>query len=326
MSRLLDHFERIAIISLPQREDRRSRLMNNLAQTDLATPEDLTWMEAVDGRNESIPSWWDAGVGAWGCRLSHLNVLRQARKDQLENILILEDDVVFHPRAAQWLEAVMEVLPSDWGQFFLGGQYSDTPKATASPLLVESNGIVRTHAYAVHHSLYSQLIAVIENEVEYQNNPGWHIDHQFSWHHQEGHWKTYAPSWWIAGQEEGDTDIAKGRLSRRWWQHGFHFWKLPFVQVPATIPKQRELVFTEAPDSRDPFDLAHWFRRAAFEAWSQGRLPGIPNNLFSTTEIRRYWPAGTRDVTDINLSSLADYPANGLFNHPFSQIEKEHQQ
>ena len=145
MSQLLDHFERLVVISLPERAERRARLQTHLTKTHLAKPDELKWVEAVDGRKENIPSWWQSGAGAWGCRLSHLKVLRQAQQDQLENILILEDDVVFHPRSPDWLASVMPHLPTDWGQFFLGGEYHKAPSKTKSPLLVESHGITRTH-------------------------------------------------------------------------------------------------------------------------------------------------------------------------------------
>ena len=319
MSHLRDHFDRIAIISLPEREERRVRLRKNLFETNLATAEDLTWVEAVNGRESTIPDWWHAGAGAWGCRFSQLKVLKEAQRDGLQSVLILEDDATFHPRSREWLTSVMRDLPADWEQLFLGGEYMAKPEPTASPFVLKGNGIARTHAHAVHHSLFEQLIATIANDTEYQENHEWQVDHQLSWHHQQGHWTAYAPAWWIAGQEEGETDIAKGSLPRRWWQLGLEFWKLPFVHLPEEILRE-ELYWPEAPASRDPFELALWFRRAAFEAWSQGRLPALKENLFSGKEVRRYWPAGLKSGKEAEISALADYPANSLFEHPFNSL------
>lgn len=324
MSRLLDHFDRIAIISLPEREERRRRLLTNLTATGLAAPEDLTWVEAVDGRKEKLPSWWKQGPGAWGCRFSQLKILKEAQQDQLDSILILEDDAVFHPRASQWLQEVMPALQNDWGQFFLGGEFYNEPTPTANPLLVEGDGITRTHAYAVHHHLYSHLIDIIGDNDEYELNPDWHVDHQFRHHQQLGEWKSYAPAWWLAGQEEGATDISHGTLPRRWWQWGLDFWRLPFIRIGDDHScEEAHLAFAEAPDTADTLDLAHWFRRSAFEAWEQGRLPACREGSFTIKEIARFWPAGSRTHPDDPsvLANLADYPANGLFDHPFSQIK-----
>ena len=323
MTTLRDHFDRIAIISLPERRERRERLLKNLTSTGLATPEDLTWVEAVDGRKENLPAWWQEGAGAWGCRHSQLKVLRDAQKDGLNSVLILEDDAVFHSRSSEWLTDVMAALPEDWDQFFLGGQFTEPPKASAHPLILIGNGITRTHAYAVHRKIFQRLINIVSDDQEYQQNPTWHVDHQYR--HHQNKWNTYAPAWWLAGQEEGETDIAKGKLPRRWWQQGLDFWKLPFIQVPDDSPSQNKLlVFATPPESNDSFDLAHWFRRAAYEAWEQGRLPACRESLFTSQTITRHWPAGFQSFQghEPAISALADYPANGLFDHPFSQKQQ----
>jgi GR25 family glycosyltransferase involved in LPS biosynthesis len=150
MSTLLNHFERITIISLPERDDRRESLLKNLTTYGLAEPTDLTWLEAVEGRNVDLPSWWKSGPGAWGCRFSQLAAIESAQRDGLNNLLILEDDVVFHPRAGEWLDDIMGILPNGWGQLFLGGQHMLPPKATKHPKLLEGKCITRTHAYAVN--------------------------------------------------------------------------------------------------------------------------------------------------------------------------------
>jgi len=64
MTPLKQYFDRIAIISLPDHEDRRQQILTNLTTLGLATPEELTWVDAVDGRKAEIPSWWKAGHGA----------------------------------------------------------------------------------------------------------------------------------------------------------------------------------------------------------------------------------------------------------------------
>ena len=264
----------------------------------------------IGGTRERAPG----GAGSHNSKF-----FKTPKRDGLDSVLILEDDATFHPRSREWLSAVMRDLPKDWGQLFLGGQYMANPAATESPLILKGDGIARTHAHAVHHSLYEQLIATIANDAEYQANPGWQIDHQFGWHHQQEHWTAYAPAWWLAGQEEGVTDIAKGELPRRWWQLGLEFWKLPFVCLPEEILRE-ELYWPEAPASRDPFELALWFRRAAFEAWSQGRIPALKEGLFSAKEGRRYWPAGLKSGEEAKIPLLADYPANSLFEHPFNSL------
>ncbi len=317
---LIDHFDRIAVISLPHRADRRERLLANLRQRGLAEEHDLTWAEAVDGRREPLPPWWKQGPGAWGCRASQLAVLEAARRDGLETVLILEDDAHFHHRAAEWLDMLMPLLPDDWDFFFLGGQHMRAPTPTADPRLLRGRGISRTHAYAVHRRAFDSVIQNVGDRSLYEAPPRLqHIDHQFADGHSSGLWRAYAPAWWLAAQEEGQSNIARQAYPRRWWVPGSHYWRLPFVQPPqagagAEWIYQPENAEAEIPP--DQLSRAFWLRRIAVEAWRQGRLPSCPLN---PEEISRLWPGGHRSTPSLaELAHLADYPANRLFPHAFA--------
>ncbi|MFK7911693.1 MAG: glycosyltransferase family 25 protein [Akkermansiaceae bacterium] len=319
MHHLLKHFDRIVVISLPDRSDRREKLLANLTACGLATEDDITWFDAVDGRVENIPSWWETGPGAWGCRFSQLNVIQQAQRDGLESVLIIEDDAVFHPRAGEWLDATMPLLPADWGQFFLGGQHMKSPIATGHPMLVRANGTTRTHAYAVNQRAYQLIIDQVANDEEYKKRPGWHVDHQFGYCQINGYWKAYAPTWWMAGQDEGESNIVRSNFGRRWWQEGKHYWKLPFVSHnlrPEEVGSY--LYLPEMPTPQNEGELALWLRRAARSAWQLGKLPAYDSRVVSCEAVSRLWPSGIREIhSQQELAELADYPANGLFPHPF---------
>ena len=319
MSALRNHFDRVVVISLLEREDRRTRLLKNLSDCNLANADDLTWLEAVDGRAAALPDWWKAGAGAWGCRFSQLRVLQDAQRDSLENILILEDDAVFHPRTREWLDEIMPMIPADWGQFFLGGQHMKPPVRTTNPKLLEGRCITRTHAYVAHKSLFQTLIDLIQNDQDYQANPGRHIDHQFAEQQLKGTWKAYAPAWWFAGQDEGYSDIANDDpFSQRWWQEGSHYWHLPFIKTAGTPTPQSPLYRPEEAPPEKRIELILWLRKVARAAWERGLLPSCPASIDLP---ERLWPGGflPADTPPAEIARLADFPANGLFVHPFSQ-------
>ncbi len=317
--RLRDYFDRIAVISLPQRTDRRERLTANLQARGLAEITDLTWVEAMDGRRVTLPAWWQNGPGAWGCRASQLAVLAAAQRDGLETVLILEDDAHFHQRAQEWLGMLMSLVPDDWDLLFLGGQHMAEPRTTADPRLLKGTAITRTHAYAVHRRAFASLIEQVSDDSLYQANPSWHIDHQYGHGIADGRWKAYAPAWWLAAQEEGESDIGEQAFSRRWWAAGTHYWRLPFVTLPAAnmatewtySPTGEQEVIPE-----DTLSRALWLRDISHEAWMQGRLPSCE---LPPEEIRKLWPGGHRNANSLTeLAALADYPANRLFPHPFA--------
>ncbi len=319
LPRLRDYFDRIAVISLPQRIERRERLMANLRDRGLADESDLTWVEAVDGSLATLPTWWQAGPGAWGCRASQLAVLEAALRDGLETVLILEDDAHFHHRAQEWLGMVMPLVPDDWDLFYLGGQHMSEPQRSVDPRLQRGVSITRTHAYAVHRRALAKVIEHVSDLARYEANPGWHIDHQFARGMQQGLWRAYAPAWWLAAQEEGESDIGRQSYSRRWWVPGNQYWRLPFVSLPVSASDVEWVYQPEWTSEGLPEDTlarAFWLRDIAYEAWMQGRLPACP---LSPAEITRLWPGGHRSPDSLSeLAKLADYPANRLFSHPFA--------
>jgi GR25 family glycosyltransferase involved in LPS biosynthesis len=117
--RLTDAFERVVVLNLPYKTDRRERLARHLEALDLVDPARLTWQRALAGDWSPPPAWFHAGNGAWGCLQSHLRVVHDAVMDGIESYCVLEDDVVFKANAAAALGRIHRALPPDWGQLHL---------------------------------------------------------------------------------------------------------------------------------------------------------------------------------------------------------------
>ncbi len=316
------HFDRTVVISLPDKTERRERLLLDLTACGLACEDTVVWQKAVNGHVGTLHTLWKQSPGAWGCRASHLQALQEAVAAGVETLLILEDDACFHPRTAQWLAELMPLLPEDWDLFFLGGQHMTAPSATAHPKLQLGRRIGRTHAYAIHCRAFAKLIEAVGSLEEYQANPSWHVDHQLGSGMLSGRWKAYAPAWWLAGQEEGASSISGRELSRRWWQQGHGGWLLPFAILPEDATPQAYspwLLWADAPDRWETLgrmQQAQFLRSAAEAAWEQGSLPGcrLPEDY-----ILPLWPAGVRKVHSVpQMQEIADFPLNGLFPHSFN--------
>ena len=222
-------FERTCVITLTRRPERRARLERHLRR--LGLHHGIQWVDAADGHIQKPPRDWRAGAGAWGCRLSHLHVLQQAQADRVEHLLILEDDVVFSPHTADCLPLLLRDLPAVWGQFYLGGQHLADPAETITPRLWRAVNINRTHAYAVHRPALSAIRAHLARLRDYKGRQ-WHVDHQLGRGQESRLWETYAPSWWLAGQAEGRSDIAGDEPEERWWHHPRYALHLPLFTVP----------------------------------------------------------------------------------------------
>ena len=112
---LLAGFERIYVINLPHRADRRAEMAAQLARVGLTFDSpNVTLFKAIRpddaGEFESI--------GARGCFMSHLEILRDAR--DLRSVLILEDDLDFVPDVGPLLDKARAALPPSWGVFYGG--------------------------------------------------------------------------------------------------------------------------------------------------------------------------------------------------------------
>ncbi|HWF88242.1 MAG TPA: glycosyltransferase family 25 protein [Pyrinomonadaceae bacterium] len=80
---------------------------------------------AIDGERSTIPANWPGTPGAYGCLLSHLEVVREARRLGLPSLLIFEDDVIFDHEFEQKFSEYVQQLPADWDMLFFGALHKD---------------------------------------------------------------------------------------------------------------------------------------------------------------------------------------------------------
>jgi len=123
---LLRAFEKIFVINLPERTDRRQDIEKQLNSIGLGLDHpDVCLISAVKPQRKlGFPS-----IGARGCFLSHVSVLEKAISMSLNRFLVLEDDVDFSadfPRRIGPLSKCMQQM--DWDMFY-GYMPGDVPRA-----------------------------------------------------------------------------------------------------------------------------------------------------------------------------------------------------
>ena len=94
-------FDKIVCINLKKRPEKRDFIKKQAKEYDL----DIEFFDAIE-----IPE-----NPAKGCLKSHLNILKQAKKDKLNNILILEDDCKFLKKC------YLQEIPTNWDMLYIGG-------------------------------------------------------------------------------------------------------------------------------------------------------------------------------------------------------------
>ncbi len=197
--------ERVVLISLPQREDRRQAFWEAFPP-DWPLPEPQL-VEAYDGRALTPPPAWRGGLPAYGCAMSHIHALQEAITDDVQSLMVLEDDAVFVPHFTEGLERVADEVPYDWRVLLLGGQHRRKPQRV-TPTLVRCTQASRTHAYVVRKDAIAGLLRTWTRARSIIDQSWWAFQHVVP---------TYAPWPFLVGQAAGRSDITGLAEAERFW-------------------------------------------------------------------------------------------------------------
>lgn len=154
---LLDTFDRICIINLPERTDRRRDVARELRRLGVSIDGDRVRFFAAT--RPAGPGDYPS-TGARGCFLSHLQVLREARADGVQRLLVLEDDVMFTAAMSRARALAEPLRDSSWHLAYPGHALAARP----GPLrwLATTEPLVCAHCYAVHERAMDTVIAHLE--------------------------------------------------------------------------------------------------------------------------------------------------------------------
>ena len=205
-------FGAIYVINLKSRVDRRLEMKAQLQRIglDLELPPIVLFEAVRPDVAAGFPS-----VGARGCFMSHLAVLRDARARGLTSLLILEDDLNFcEGFASKFAAAASRLDGTDWGMFYGSYclseplQHSDLPCVKADPLrLIGTSaflGIKGKHLDA----LIQYLEAMLARPPGDVHGGPMHVDGAYCWFRQS---HPEVPTWLastaLGYQRSSKTDV-----------------------------------------------------------------------------------------------------------------------
>ena len=207
-----DFFDRVWIISLAERTDRRRRIGHELSRIGLPlTPGRVEFFDAIrPGAADGFPS-----AGYHGCFLSHRAVMGLGLEARAARILVFEDDVVFHPdfrRHEQDAVAALGARP-DWGVVQFG--HITTDPVVGRGLQTPPRGVLGLHFYAVNGPTLPGLRQWFDASLE---RPAGHPDgsrmspdgtmNHFRWAHPQVPAFLYVP---ILGRQSNSPSDLGGR-------------------------------------------------------------------------------------------------------------------
>lgn len=190
---MLRGFDRIRIINLAYRRDRRAEMEHELATVGLGHDPRVAFFEAV--RPADAGDFYS--IGARGVYLSHLAILRDAAQARA-NVLILEDDCHFTPDARNRLAQV--AADGSWDLFYGGYDAAD-------PADLMNSDIVGAHMMGFTHQAAARLCAYLDDLAYEGAHPP--IDGAYVWFrraHRDVRTRFAAPP--LAIQRASRSDIA----------------------------------------------------------------------------------------------------------------------
>ena len=164
----MEHVHRIVYINLDRRTDRRHQIESELKRMRVP-PAKIERFAAIENAE-----------GCIGCSLSHLAVLRRARREQWPNVLVLEDDFCLCADADRLETRLGEVFRSPRFDVFMLAYSIPGAKLEGEEgpgTVVPTQNAQTTAAYLVHRDFYDTLIDNVAEGVQLlQRQPFRHWD------------------------------------------------------------------------------------------------------------------------------------------------------
>ena len=220
-----EYFDRVVIISLKRRQDRRRRLEKLIksCRWPFKQPE---WFDAIEGSKIPATHGFYSGGGALGCKLSWCRVLEDAMNDDLNSILVLEDDCIWRNDFVKQVDEFLRKIPADWEAMFLGGQNMKTPKRVTDGVSRSTN-TQRTHAIGLQREgIRKAYVCMMESKR--------HIDHLLG--PETGKWKrAYQPEPFLIGQDACKSDISGRADHSRFWTSPIKEYPVCWIRCPREV-------------------------------------------------------------------------------------------
>jgi len=158
-------FKKAFYINLDDRPDRKEQFEREVGQYGLT--------DFIERYSACVPKIDDVGndfelLGyrrLGGCGRSHLNVVRYAKDNNLDNILIFEDDATFYNggdvSAIAIIENSLDTLSRtpDWDVYYMGGIIRDELIYKPFGNLIKVDKILTTHAWAINSKCYDRILS-----------------------------------------------------------------------------------------------------------------------------------------------------------------------
>lgn len=255
---LSDCFDHIYCLTLNRRPERWKRVKQEFKKLNI----EVERFPAIDGNSLSkrkIEKYSIINKYAIGCMLSHYKIIEDAKKHKYKNILIFEDDVIFHKNFAEEFSKQIKKV-KNWKILYLGATQTHWNNIEYGDGFYYSLDTLGTFAIGINESIYEEIVALTKFNAA--------IDTKYI-NLQHKHYKkcyTFYPNLVIADVSTSDIrghrDEKLFREMARWDESLYDIEKTSFIKfsipeqiVPATIDVDRKTVFVYVSSGTDVSNL-----------------------------------------------------------------------
>lgn len=171
----MNNIDKIYIINLKHRTDRWEKCLEQLNKYNITNYErfdaicpDLNDIDKSQYINFNTKTDKNYVMCALGCKLSHYNVIKNAKKQSYNQILVLEDDFLLCDNFIDKYNEIINIIENeniDLNMLYLGfsNYFKNAYTDTSITNIKKMKNAMTTHAYILHNSFYNNVLNEIEN-------------------------------------------------------------------------------------------------------------------------------------------------------------------
>ena len=166
MSVFSKYFDKVYCINLDRRPDRWDKVSKIFEVNGI---DDVVRFSAVDGNQlnlEGIEHNKTLLKGELGILETHINLIKEAKENKYDTILVMEDDVYFTNKFNEF-DQYMNSVPNDWDMVFIGGNHLyGNPPVSVNEKIIKLNHTVAIHCIAIKHTIFDAVIEVTKRRMK----------------------------------------------------------------------------------------------------------------------------------------------------------------
>ena len=171
--------ENVFVINLDKRKDRLHSITKQLNSVNIPftrfsafrpkieeIKNDELWCNSFKGINKGKSKKWNQYLkGALGCKMSHYTIIENAKKNNLDYVVIFEDDALICENATEKIKEINLFFKNDWDMLYLGGF---SPKKNQDDIenyhfIKKTNFTLQTIGYIIKSKSYDYILNKIKN-------------------------------------------------------------------------------------------------------------------------------------------------------------------